>query len=150
MSLLVKLLCKHHHCFLSHCHPSFLESVFALWYDISHKSPRLLRQSAGQSVACAYSWFSNVTNIGNIVTIIGNIVKLLFSDSIGFFLFFFCIYILCGFLTEKSTSLDAFFWELTKINSCTNFRVSFLGSPVLHNGASQQINKTPLWGIGTP
>ena len=48
--------------------------------------------------------FPNVTNIGNIVTIIGNIVKRYFLISLSFFLFSFCICKLGVFLVG--------FWRL--------------------------------------
>ena len=60
---------------LEHCHPSFLKSVFALWYDISHKALDYFASLLVNLLHVPIHGFSNVTNIGNIVTIIGNIVK---------------------------------------------------------------------------
>ena len=60
--------------------------------------------------------FPNVTNIGNIVTIIGNIVKRCFLISLSFLLFSFCIcklgvfLVVFGvFLTQKKHRISAVF-----------------------------------------
>ena len=63
--------------------------------------------------------FPNVTNIGNIVTIIGNIVKRYFLISLSFFLFSFCICKLGVFLVG--------FWRLfdTKKHRFVPFSTTF-------------------------
>ena len=76
---------------LSHCHPSFLKSVFTLWYNISHKAFDYFTRLMVNLLHVPIHGFPNVTNIGNIVTIIGNIVKRYFLISLSFFLFSFCI-----------------------------------------------------------
>ena len=95
--------------------------------------------------------FPNVTNIGNIVTIIGNIVKRCFLISLSFLLFSFCIcklgvfLVVFGvFLTQKSTESVPFSYNFWRIGFSVFTRQihSFFGySPLLAWGWGQKLAK---------
>ena len=85
--------------------PSILSEI--RFYALVQHKPQSLRLFTRLMVNLLHvpiHGFPNVTNIGNIVTIIGNIVKRYFLISLSFFLFSFCICKLGVFLVG--------FWRL--------------------------------------
>ena len=96
--------------------------------------------------------FPNVTNIGNIVTIIGNIVKRCFLISLSFLLFSFCICKLgvflvvfwCLFDTKKAPNRCRFrttFGELVLVYSLGKYTRFLVTHPLLAWGWGQKLAK---------
>ena len=123
--------------------PSILSGIrFALWYDISHKALDYFASLLVNLLHVPIHGFPMLPILATLLPLLVTSSSVI-SDSIGFFILLLYLYFV-WFLTEKVPHW-MLFWELTKINSCTNFRASPRFPPCYITGASQQINKTPLW-----